>query len=135
MIKLLLWLDYGEIMEVWEGRNFGILQDSMMYIEFSVGFSRLLLFFSMGRCIMMLSLKCYRSHWKVKKVFLNVQNIRKDNFNLVKSLKNTCKWVYFFAKNERLQRFFQNIRHYISKILSSSNNTYLKGYLSQFLCK
>ena len=32
-------------------------------------------------------------------------------------LKNTCKLAYFFTTNERLQRFFQNITHYISKIL------------------
>ena len=32
MMKLLLWLSYGEIMAVREGRNFGIPQDSMMHI-------------------------------------------------------------------------------------------------------
>ena len=38
MITLLLWLNHGEIMEVGEGSNFGIPQDSMMQFEFSVGF-------------------------------------------------------------------------------------------------
>ena len=32
MIKLLLWLNYGETMEVGEGSNFGIPQDSIMHI-------------------------------------------------------------------------------------------------------
>ena len=81
-------------MKVGEGRNkkLGILEyrRNLGCIFDNLGASRLLLF-SMDGLIMMLSLKCYRSHWKVKKVFLNVQNIRTDNFNLVKSLRNTCK--------------------------------------------
>ena len=82
---------------------------------------------------MMLSLKCYGSHWKVKKVFLNVQNIRADNFNLVKSLRNTCKWFYFFTLKWTLTKIlFQNITHYISKILPSSNNTVLRDTSHSF---
>ena len=32
MIKLLLWLSYGEITKVGEGRNFGIPQESELHI-------------------------------------------------------------------------------------------------------
>ena len=55
---------------------------------------------------MMLSSKCYRSHWNVKIVFLNSQNVRTDNFGLVKSCRNICKWVYFLAENECYGSFF-----------------------------
>ena len=122
-------------MKVGESRNFGIPQEFRLYIWVFCGLPGCCFFQWMALLIMTLSLKCYRSHWKVKRMFLNVQNIMTDNFNLVKSLRNTCKWV-FFLKNERSQRFFfQNITHYISKILPSSSNTDFKGYLSQFLCK
>ena len=81
-------------MKVGEGRNkkLGILEyrRNLGCIFDNLGASRLLLF-SMDGLIMMLSWKCYRSHLKVKKVFLNVQNIRTNNFNLVKSLRNTCE--------------------------------------------
>ena len=136
MIKLLLWLNYGEIMKVGQGRNFGVPQEFILHIWVFCGLPAGCCFFQgMALLIMMLSLNCYRSHWMVKKVFLNVQNIMTDNFNLVKSLRNTCKWVFSFKKWMFTKVFFQNIIHYISKILPSSNNTYFKGYLSQFLCK
>ena len=90
MIKLLLGLNYGEIMKVGEGRNFGIPHESRLHIQVFCGLSGCCLFQWMALLIMMLSLK-------VKKVFLNVQNIRTDHFNLVKSLRNTCKLVYFFT--------------------------------------
>ena len=43
--------------------------------------------------------------------------------------------LFFDLKMNAHKDFFQNITHYISKILPSSNSTYFKGYLSQFLCK
>ena len=95
LLLLLLLLNYGEIMKVREGSKFGIPQKSRLRVWVFCGVPGCC-FFSVDGLIM-LSLKCYRSHWKVKKVFLNVQNIRTDNFNLVKSLRNTCKWVYFFT--------------------------------------
>ena len=109
MIKLLLWLNYGEIMKVGEGRNFGIPQESRLHIWVFCGLPGCCFFQWMALLIMTLSFKCYRSHWKVKKVFLNVQNIRTDNLNLVKLLRNTCKWDFFLFKNERSQRFFFKI--------------------------
>ena len=60
-----------------------------------------------------------------KKVLLNVQNIRADTFNIVKSLKNTYKWVYFFTKNERSQSFFFKILLTIFQRFGL--NTYFKG--------
>ena len=68
--------------------------------------SRLLLF-SLDGCIMILSLKCERSHWTVKKVFLNVQNIRTDDFNLVKSLKIPVNEFIFLLKINAHKDFFQ----------------------------
>ena len=134
MIKLLWWLNYGEIIK-WE--RVGILEchrNLWCIFEFSVGFAAV--FFLMNGYIMMLSLECCRNHWKVVKVFLNVQNKRTDNFDLLKSLTNTCKQLYFFTKKMNAHKdLFQNITYCISKILLSSNNTYLKGYLSKFLCK
>ena len=54
--KIIVMIKYGEIMEVGEGRNFGIPQDSMIHIWV---FCELLgCVFSMDACIMMLSLKC-----------------------------------------------------------------------------
>ena len=53
MIKLLLWLSYGEIMEVGEGRNTTGFHDA--YLSFL--WASQLLFFSMDACIIMLSLK------------------------------------------------------------------------------
>ena len=107
---------FSRNMKVGEDRNFGISQESMMHISVFCGLPA--------------ALKFYRSHWKVKKVFLNVQNMSADNFNLVKSLRKTCKLVYFFTKKmNALKGFFQNISHFISKILFSFNNTYFKGYL------
>ena len=61
------------------------------------------------------ALKCYESYWKMTKVFLNVQNIMIDNFNLVKSLRKTCKWVYFFAKKWMLSKLFFKILLTISQ--------------------
>ena len=65
-------------------RNLGCI------FEFSVGFPAVA-FFNGWTYYDAFFEVCYRSHWKVKKVFRNVQNIRTDNFNLVKSLRNTCK--------------------------------------------
>ena len=74
MIKL--WGNYegGRGYEFWNTTGIQVAYLSFLWP------SRLLLF-SMDGLTMMLSLKCYRSHWKVKKVFLNVQNIGTDNFN------------------------------------------------------
>ena len=67
MIKL--WLNYDEIiviiklweiMEVGEGRNFGIPQDFMIHIWVFCGLLGCV--FSMDACIMMLSLKCEKCH-------------------------------------------------------------------------
>ena len=107
MMKLLLWLSYGEIMEVREGRNFGIPQDSMMHIWVFCGLPGCCFFFN--GCLYYDAFSEVLKSLKGKKVLLNVQNIRADSFNLVKSLKNTCKWVYFFTKNERSQSFFFKI--------------------------
>ena len=106
-IKLWWWLNYEEIMKVGEGRSFGVLQESMMHIW--VFWASWLLLFSMDGCVMMLSLKCHRSHGKVKKVFLNVQNIRTEKFNLPKSWRNNCKWVYLFNKKWTLKNIFFKI--------------------------
>ena len=126
-----LWGNY----KVEESRNFGMPQESMMHIWVFCGLCGCC-FFSMDGYIMMLSLECCRNHWKVKKVFLNVQNKWADNFHLLKSLTNTCKQLYFFTKKMNAHKdLFQNITYCISKILLSSNSTYLKGYLSKFLCK
>ena len=65
IIKLLLWLNYGEFMKVGEGRNLEYHSSLGCIFEFSVGFPTVA--FTMDDLIMMLSLKCYRSHWKVKK--------------------------------------------------------------------
>ena len=88
-----LWGNY----KVGEGRNFGMPQESMMHIWVFCGLCGCC-FFSMDGYIMMLSLECCRNHWKVRKVFLNVQNKRTDNFDLLQSLTNTCKQLYFFTK-------------------------------------
>ena len=79
---------------------------------------------------MVLSCKYDRSHWKVKIVFANFQNITTDNFNLAKTLRNPCKGVYFF--NKRMNSFkavFKNITHYISEVLPSFDNTCFKKQL------
>ena len=55
--KIIVMIKYGETIEVGEGRNFGIPQDSMMYIWVFCGLPGCC-FFSMDTCIMMLSLKC-----------------------------------------------------------------------------
>ena len=44
--------------------------------------------------------------WKVKIKVLNFKNIRIDNFNSAKSLRNICKGVYFFLKKELIQSYF-----------------------------
>ena len=100
-------------MKVGEDRNFGNYRNLWCIFQFFVGYPA--------------ALKLYRSHWKVKKVFFNVENMRTDNFNLIKSLRKTCKWFFFTLKG-----FFQNISHYISKTLSSFNNSYfMAGVLFQ----
>ena len=58
-----------------------------------------------------------RSLWKVKQVFLNLQTISTDNFNLVKYLGNTCDKFIFYWKMNSIKVIFENITHYISKIL------------------
>ena len=88
-------------MKVGQGRNFGVPQEFRLHLWVFCGLPGCCFFQGMALLIMMLSLKCYRSHWMVKKVFLNLQNIMKDNFNLVKSLRNTCKWVFSFKKSQR----------------------------------
>ena len=99
-----LWGNY----KVGEGRNFGMPQESMMHIWVFCGLCGCC-FFSMDGYIMMLSLECCRNHWKVKKVFLNVQNKRTDNFNLLKCLRNTRKWIYFFTKKLTLTKTYFKI--------------------------
>ena len=85
-----------KIRERWE--RVGILKyhrNLWCMFQFSVGFPA--------------TLKCYRSHLKVKKLFLNVQKTRTYNFNLVKSLRRTCKWDFFFAKKWKLPKLFFKI--------------------------
>ena len=48
----------------------------------------------------------YSAYKKVKIVFVNFENIRRDNFNLDKSLRNNCKGVYFLLRKELLHSFF-----------------------------
>ena len=93
MTKLLLWLNYGEIME-FPHRNLGCI------FEFPVDFPAVTFFNGWpyyDAFFVIESVTEVTETWKVKNVFLNVQNIRTDDFNLVKSLRNTCKWVYFFT--------------------------------------
>ena len=92
-------------MRVEVGWNFGISKESLM--RNSV-LCRLFscCFFSMEWRIMILSFKRYRCHRKVIITFLKFQNIRTDNFNLAKSLRNICKEVIFLQKNELLQSYF-----------------------------
>ena len=85
--------------KLWRWEWVGILEyhrNLWCIFRISVYFPAVL--FTMECCIIMFSLKCCRSYWKVKIVFLIFQNIRTDSFNLVKSLRNTCKWVLFFIK-------------------------------------
>ena len=84
-------------------------------------------------CVIMLSFNCDRNHCKMKIVFLNFYNIRTYNFNLVKSLSNTCNEVSFLLKRQLPQSYFSKNYQlylkdiaYISKILFSFNNTYFK---------
>ena len=108
MIKLLWWLNYGEIIK-WE--RVGILEchrNLWCIFKFSVGFAAVF-FFLMDGYIMMLSLEYCRNHWKVKKVFVNVQNKRTDNFDLLKSLTNTCKQLHFFSKKWTLTKIYFKI--------------------------
>ena len=89
--------------EIWRWERIGILEyhrNLWCIFQFSVGFPA--------------TLKCYRSHWKAKKVFLNVQNMRKDNFNLVKSLRKTCKLVHFFTKKWCSQSSLSKLSFYFS---------------------
>ena len=86
--------------------------------------SRLLLF-SIKCCKKMLSFNCDRSHWKVKIVFLNFQNIREGNFNLAKSLRNTYNGVYFLSKKELLQRYFSKYSHSLWKIMPCISKRHL----------
>ena len=85
--------------KLWRWEWVGILEyhrNLWCIFRISVYFPAVL--FTMECCIIMFSLKGCRSYWKVKIVFLIFQNIRTDSFNLVKSLRNTCKWVLFFIK-------------------------------------
>ena len=67
---------------------------------------------------MMLSFNCDRSQWKSKIVLLNFQNIKTDNFNLAKYLRNTGKGVYGLTKKRTLSKLFlKYIAHSIWKIL------------------
>ena len=53
-----------------------------------------------------------------------------DNFNLAKSLRNTCEIGYFLLKMNSFAAIFQNIFHYISKILPTFfKNTFFKEHL------
>ena len=93
MTKLLLWLNYGEFME-FPHRNLCCI------FEFPVDFPAVAFFNGWpyyDAFFVIESVTEVTETGKVKKVFLNVQNIRTDDFNLVKSLRNTCKWVYFFT--------------------------------------
>ena len=98
MIKLWLNYCYDSVMgKLWRWERVGILEYhriSMMHISFFNGCMYYDAFFEVLKSL------------TGKKVLLNVQNIRADTFNIVKSLKNTYKWVYFFTKNERSQSFF-----------------------------
>ena len=129
--KLRRWVDnaFREIMRVVVGRTCGV-----WYLSASE-----LLLFSIEFRIMMFSFKC---HWKVKIVFLLYKNIRTDNFNLAKSLRNTWKVFIFLLTSKLLQSYFskysplyfKDIAYSISKILSSFNNTYVKEYLFLAVC-
>ena len=67
---------------------------------------------------MMLSFNCDRSQWKSKIVLLNFQNIKTDNFNLAKYLRNTGKGVYGLTKKRTLSKLFlKYIAHSVWKIL------------------
>ena len=172
MIKLLFRLSYGEIMEVGEGRNFGIPQIPWCIFEFSVDFPAVVFFNGCLRLVFsrffdirenlgnvkkkrififplvhwlkksgysslwMPVLRCFYESVKEvtkrwKKVLLNVQNIRTNNFNLVKSLKNTCKWVYFFTKNE-LSQIFVSKYYSLYFILPCSNTLTLRDTAHSF---
>ena len=84
--------------KLWGWEWVGILEyhrNLWCIIRFSASFPAAA--FSMKCCIMILSFNWDKSHWKVRIVFLNFQNIRTGNFNFAKSLRNTCNaGVYFF---------------------------------------
>ena len=116
-------------------RNFGIPQEFLMHNSV---FCRLsgLCFFHWSVALLTFSLKCDRSHWKVKIVLLNFKITRTENFSLAKSLRSTYKEVYFLLKMNSFKAIFQNIVHLISKILPtvlkitpSSKHTYFKEHL------
>ena len=101
------WINaFCKIMRVRFDRNFGIPQEFLMHNSV---FCRLsgLCFFHWSVALLTFSLKCDRSHWKVKIVLLNFKITRTENFSLAKSLRSTYKEVYFLLKMNSFKAIFQ----------------------------
>ena len=105
MIKL--WGNYegGRGQEFWNTTGIQVAYLSFLWASW-------LLLFSMDGIIMMLSQKSLKG----EKVFLNVQNIRADNFNLVKSLRNICNEFISLLKNEHKDFFSKYYSLYLKDI-------------------
>ena len=78
------------IMRVRIGKNVGILEEFALF-DFLV--SSQLLFFANQLLYYDEFFRSERSHWEVRIVFLNFQNLRIDNFNLAKALG---KYLFFY---------------------------------------